>query len=148
MLIKEVELSESVVVQLIKLSKEWEQENSCYGYCENTPDDLKGKRIFVATDGDLICGYLFGHNTIAGEDTSVYKKGTEYFEIDELFVRQQYRDRGIGKKLFRYAEKVVSSDVGIIKLVTATKDFRAILHFYADELGMDFWSACLFKKIR
>lgn len=148
MIIKEIELSESVVIQLITLSKEWEQENSCYGYCKNNYDDLKGKRIFVATNGDSICGYLFGHNKIAEEDTSVYKTGTEYFEIDELYVKPHYRNCGIGKKLFRYAEKAVSSDVSIIKLVTATKDFRAILHFYVDELGMDFWSACLFKKIK
>jgi hypothetical protein len=33
-------------------------------------------------------------------------------------------------------------------LTTATKNFRAILHFYIDELGMDFWSARLFKKIK
>lgn len=32
MLIKEIELSESVAAELIALSEDWEQENSCYGY--------------------------------------------------------------------------------------------------------------------
>lgn len=71
MIIKEIKLSESVAVQLIALSKEWKQENSCYGYRKNTSDDLKDKRIFVAADGGMICGYLFGHNTTAETDTSI-----------------------------------------------------------------------------
>ena len=98
MTIKEIRFSERIAVQLITLSKEWEQENS--------------------------------------------------FEIDELYVKPQYRNCGIGQKLFRYAEKAVSPDMNLIMLITATKNFRAILHFYIDELGMDFWSASLFKKIR
>ena len=148
MIIQEIEVSEPAADQLIALSEEWERENSCYGYRKNNSDDLKGKRIFVATDGDLICGYLFGHTVTAEKDTSVYRAGTEYFEIDELYVKAQYRDRGIGKKLFQYAEKAISSDVNMIMLTTAAKNFRAVLHFYIDELGMDFWSARLFRKIR
>jgi len=34
-----------------------------------------------------------------------------------------------------------------IMLSTATKNYKSILHFYIDELGMDFWNARLFKKI-
>jgi len=32
-------------------------------------------------------------------------------------------------------------------LSTATKDYKRILHFYIDEMGMDFWTARLFKKL-
>ena len=37
--------------------------------------------------------------------------------------------------------------IDYIMLSTATKDYRRILHFYIDELGMDFWYARLFRKI-
>ena len=147
MTIKEIKLSERVAFRLIALSEEWERENSCYGYRRNSADDLKEKRIFVAEDNDLICGYLFGHRTTAEKDTSIYQAGTACFEIDELYVKAQYRNRGVGKKLFLYAEKAVSPDVDMIMLTAAARNFRAVLHFYIDELGMEFWSARLFKRI-
>ena len=147
MTIKEINYSERVAVQLITLSKEWEQENSCYGYRWNSSDDLQEKRIFVATHEDLICGYLFGHITSTEKDASICKAGTKYFEIDELYVKPQYRNYGIGKRLFRHAEKAVSPDVDMIMLIAAAKNYRAIFHFYIDELGMDFWNARLFKQI-
>ena len=146
-MIKEVNLTETIIEQLISLSWDWEKENSCHGYVKNGREDLEGKRVFIATDGDGISGYLFGHYEIAEKKTSIYKSGTKYFEVDEIYVKPKLRNRGIGKKLFEYAEKQVSSDVEMIMLSTATKNFRAILHFYIDELKMEFWSAQLFKKI-
>lgn len=148
MIIKEVELTETIAEQLIALSADWENENSCYGYRKNDMKDLEGKRIFLAMDGDTVCGYLFGHNEIADKENSIFKKDDKFFEIDELYVVPQRRNCGIGKELFRYTEKEVSTEVGLIMLATATKNFRAILNFYIDELGMEFWSACLFKRIR
>ena len=43
-----------------------------------------------------------------------------------------------GNRIF-FAEYMVLS--------TATKNWKAIFHFYLDELDMTFWSARLFKKI-
>lgn len=78
----------------------------------------------------------------------MYKAGAKCFDIDGLYVKPQFRNRGIGKELFRYVEKEVSYEVDIIKLNTATKNFSAILHFYIYELGMEFWSVTLFKTIK
>ena len=47
MTIKEVAFSEGVATRLIALSKEWEQENSCYGYRDNNSEDFKDKRILL-----------------------------------------------------------------------------------------------------
>ena len=69
-----------------------------------------------------------------------------YFELEELYVVPERRSQGIGRELFSFAEKTLGGEAAYILLGTATKDWRRILHFYLDELGMDFWSARLFKK--
>lgn len=148
MKILETELTETVAEQLIALSEDWERENCCHGYYKNTFDDLKGNRIFLALEGGAVVGYLFGHKEITEKTTSIYEAGTSFFEIEELYVKPAYRSRGIGRLLFQYVEAVVSPEVELIMLGTASKNYRAILHFYLDELGMEFWSARFFKKLR
>ena len=59
----------------------------------------------------------------------------------------EMRRRGFGKELFLFAEKAVKGEAEFIMLSTAVKNWQAIFRFYLDELGMEFWSARLFKKI-
>ena len=148
MTVEEVELTETIAEQLISLSEDWEKENVCHGYRKNTLEDIKGNRVFLAIEDDMVIGYLFGHKETTEKPTSVYKAGTNFFEIEELYVKPQFRSHGIGKMLFQCAEKAIAAEVDMIMLGTATKNYRAILHFYIDELGMDFWSARLFKKTK
>lgn len=148
MIVEEVKLNEAVLAQLISLSRDWEKENSCHGYQKNTLDDIKGNQIFLAIEDDVVIGYLFGHKEIAEKTTSVYQAGTKYFEIEELYIKPSFRNHGTGKRLFQNVERALSAEVDMIMLSTASKNFRAILHFYIDELGMEFWSARLFKRIR
>ncbi len=74
-------------------------------------------------------------------------EGTACFEVEELYVKPAYRSQGVGSALFRYAEEAVHGEAEFVTLGTATKNFQAILHFYINELGMEFWSARLFKKL-
>ncbi len=148
MTVEEVKLTEVVLEQLLSLSEDWEKENSCHGYQKNSLSDIEGNRIFLAVEDNMVIGYLFGHKEITEKTTSVYQAGTKYFEIEELYVKPAFRSRGIGKRLFQYVEREVADEADMIILSTATKNFRAVLHFYIDELGMEFWSARLFKIIR
>ncbi len=141
------EWNEAVEERLIELSRLWEEENSCHGYCSNKRETFAGRRLFLARAGNTIVGYLFGLMTHAERETSVLPLGTPFFEVEELYVLPSLRDRGIGRKLFRLAEKDVADEAEMILLSTATKDCRAILHFYMDELGMEFWNARLFRRI-
>ncbi len=148
MTVEEVKLTEAVLEQLLSLSEDWEKENSCHGYKKNSLSDIEGNRIFLAVEDNMVIGYLLGHKEITEKTTSVCQAGAKYFEIEELYVKPAFRSRGIGKRLFQYVEREVADEIDMIMLATATKNFRAILHFYIDELGMEFWSARLFKKIR
>ena len=78
---------------------------------------------------------------------SIMPEGTPYFEIEELYVITKRRSQGIGESLFRYVEDAVQNEAEYMVLSTATKNWKAIFHFYLDELEMEFWSARLFKKI-
>ena len=146
MTIEETTLSEEVLEELILMSIDWEKEDSCHGYRHNQREDIEGNRIFLAKDEDEILGYLFGHEEIQEKASSVIEEGKKCFEVMEIYVKPQYRDKGIGRKLFEYMEGNVDADY--LTLSTATKDYRSILRFYIEHLGMDFWSARLFKKVR
>ena len=147
MLIREVELNETIVSEVIACSEDWEKENSCYGYRKNTLKDIEGNRVFLAMEGEQIVGYLFGQKKKTEEKSSIYQSEEEYFEIEELYIKPEFRSRGIGGNLFQYVEEQLKKEVNLIMLGTATKNFRAILHFYIEEMGMNFWSARLFKRI-
>ena len=145
--IAEQELNNDLLNILIRLSSDWEAENSCYGYRKNEKTDIEGNRIFVAKDGEDVIGYLFGYLEKSERSTSIMPDGTPVFEVEELYVKPEYRCKGIGKTLFSYVEAAVRKDADFIMLSTATKNWKAIFHFYLDELGMEFWSARLFKKV-
>ena len=144
----EAELTDELLSTLITMSAAWEAENSTHGYRTNDHSDIEGNRIFLAERNGEVLGYLFGHKTVAERTNSIMTEGTTFFEIEELYVVPEHRSEGIGKKLFVYAEQTVQAGgIGYLMLSTATKDCKRILHFYLDELGMDFWSARLFKKL-
>ena len=147
MKIHEVFLNDQTLEQMIRLSEDWAAENSCYGYRPNDRTDIEGRRIFFAEDGGIVAGYLFGRVYPSEQMKSIMPEGTPYFEVEELYVIPEKRSRGIGAELFRFAEQAVKSDAEYMVLSTATKNWKAIFHFYLEELGMTFWSARLFKKI-
>ena len=69
------------------------------------------------------------------------------FEVEELYVIPSRRSMGVGKALFAFAEETVQGEADYITLSTATKNWRSILHFYVDEVGMELWSSRLFRKL-
>ena len=147
MIIHEVVLNKEVLDQLIHFSEDWAAENSCYGYRPNDKSDIEGNRIFFAEEGEAVIGYLFGKVCRSEQMKSIMPEGTPYFEVEELYVVPKMRSQGIGAKLFRYTEEAMKSESEYMVLSTATKNWKAIFHFYLDELDMTFWSARLFKRI-
>ena len=147
MTIQETPLTDPVLSRLIALSRDWEAENSCYGYRANQRTDIEGNRIFLAEENGEVVGYLFGHAFRSENMRSVMPEGSACFEVEELYVVPALRSQGIGKALFQYAAEAVRAEADYIVLSTATKNWRAIFHFYLDELGMEFRSARLIKKI-
>lgn len=147
MKIIKAELRQNIIDQLIALSICWEQEDSCYGYRRNSIDDFKDEDIFVAEENGQIIGYLLSHIYMQGKESITVPCGSKCLEIEELYVLHKCRSKGIGKSLFQYAVSHYDDTVEYVTLSTATKNYKAILHFYIEELGMNFWSARIFKKL-
>ena len=143
----EAQLTDSLQKVLIEFSEDWEKERSCHGYRANGRTDIEGNRIFIAEDGGQIIGYLFGNHVNSKNSSSIMPEGTPCFEVEELYIIPSRRNSGIGSALFRFVEEQVKDRAEYFLLSTATKNYRAILHFYIDEVGMQFWSARLFKKL-
>ena len=138
---------QSDIKRLLDLSLMWEKEDSCYGYRANTEDDLKDRYILAAYDDELIA-YVFGKEEVQDKQTSLIDKNMHYFEIEELYVHPSYRSRGIGKQLMESLEKELKKKgLRMMVLSTATKNWKAIMHFYIDEIEMNFWSARLYKHL-
>ncbi len=146
--IRQEPLSESLSDELIRLSVDWEAEKSCHGYRKNDPNDLKDRTVFTARSDSRLVGYLFGIPAVSKEASSVMPKDTPYFEVEELYIVPEMRSKGIGKRLMVTLEQSLDGSVKALMLSTATKNWKAILHFYLDEVGMEFWNARLFKILK
>lgn len=141
------EAKQSDIKRLLELSLMWEKEDSCYGYRANAEDDFQDRYILAAYDDELIA-YIFGKEVVQDKQISVIDKNMHYFEIEELYVHPSYRSRGIGKQLMESLEKELKKKgLEMMMLSTATKNWKAIMHFYIDEIGMNFWSARLYKRL-
>lgn len=138
-------LDEDTISQLIALSGIWVNEECSYGMVVNEKADLK-EPLAVALDDARIVGYCFGEYFRQTRQTSYIPLDSCCFSLEELYVLPQYRGQGIGKTLFRMMEQKVSEKCEFVTLTTSTKNYKAILHLYVEELGMDFHSAFLIKK--
>ena len=145
--IRETPLTDEVLETLIAFSRDWAAENSCHGYRANERGDIEGMRIFLAEEKGRAIGYLFGKPFSSEKATSIMADGTPCFEVEELYVIPERRSRGVGKALMDAAARAVKGEAEFIMLSTAARNWRAILRFYIDEVGMEFWSARLFKKL-
>ena len=146
MIIDKIELTEDRVAQLIALSQMWMDENISHGMRANGREDLQ-EPVFAALDGDRIVGYAFGHAYTADRRISSIPAGSACFEVDELYVLPACRSQGIGKRLFDAIEAYAGKSAQYLTLVSCTKDYRKVLHFYAVLGGMSFHDAFLTKKL-
>ena len=140
-------LDDKTAAELIELSEKWKSEGCTHGIIANKWDDLK-EPLFVAEDGGKTVGYIFGHYYDTESKTSYIEIGSRCFMVDEIYVLPEYRSCGIGKELFKLLENEVKGSCDYVTLSTSTKDYKRILHFYAEELGMDFHSAFLIKPAK
>lgn len=136
------------LLQIAGMSADWEKENSCYGFRADEIEYLQTMDCLLAFLDGTAVGYAFGSVETAKNMRSILSDGTPFFELEELYVRPENRNFGIGRLLF-CAMETHARTVGCqtLLLSTATKDCQSILRFYLTQQRMQFWSARLFKRL-
>lgn len=146
--IKKEEFSNDLVEKLIPLSFVWAKERITNGLVENTVMDFLEKDIYVAYNNSSIIGYALAKTYKESEAAPTIKENSIVYDIEEFYILPTYRNQLIGSKLFQYIEDNVKDKVDVIQLISATKDYKKALNFYVEMVGMDFFTAKLFKKVR
>ena len=65
----------------------------------------------------------------------------------ELYEQPMYRIAFAVLRSSSLAEDAVSEEAEYVMLSMAAKNWKPLLRFYTEELGMEFWSARLFRKL-
>ena len=145
-IVKRAALDEALTARLIALSARWVEEDCSNGMVVNGPEDLK-EPLWIVLDGETVIGYAFGHFYTAEKKTSYIPIGSRCFDLDELYVLPERRSEGIGKALYAAMREGVRGEADYVTLATSTKDWRRILRFYTEEVGMDFHNAFLIQAL-
>ena len=132
---------------LLALSKVWAEEGITYGYVPTSPGEFESWRCWVSEmDGEVV-GYAGGEVRTAQRDIAVQNEGDPYFELEELYVRPDCRDKGIGRLLLERVEKDAQHDgLAQLMLTAAPRDHEPLLRFYLRE-GMAPHYFRMFKKL-
>ena len=138
---------EDTVNALIALGDLWIAEDISFGMVQNGKDDLHEPCYIAKVDGKIV-GYAQGQYFTQEKKNSLIPIGSSCFDIEECYVHPAYRSQGIGKKLLEALQEEVSAKADFITLATPTKDYKRILRFYDEEMGMTFYNAYLVKKIK
>lgn len=135
-------------VQLEKLSKQFANENCCNGIIADNQDYFSDKNVAVCVVNNQIVAYAYGELETEIKPKSYASVGDKYFYLDEIFVDPKFRSLGYGKKLYAFLEDYAKQNgAKTIRTNAVSKNYVKLLNFYINELGMDFWSAFLVKKI-
>ena len=146
---KKIKVSENdnYIDSLLKLSKAWADENSCPAYYENEVCEFLDREVYIGTEDNRIVAYALGDIKVLEEKTSYNDIGEKAFELDELYVDVNYRNKGIGKALYKYIENDVQGRVDVIGVIATSYEYKRLLNFYVEELNMNFNHALLVKRV-
>ena len=131
------------------LSKEFEKENICYGLIGDEIDHYYDYNVFVAKIDNKIIGYAYGSFNVKDKDScSFYKKGDKCFYLEEIYVKNEFRNIGAGSLLFKAIERYAKENKAKwFELSTSTKNYEEVFNFYIKMMKLNYWSSYLIKEL-
>lgn len=137
------------IFDVAKLSAKFEREECCNGIVADNQDYFSDKKVAVAKIDNTIVGYCYGKFEMKEKDTSKFKKGQKSFYLEELYIDKSFRNQEIGRTLYRFIESyAIENGCDWIETTAVSKNYKSLLSFYIDVLGMEFWSAEMIKTLK
>lgn len=131
------EASEKDWDELYNLNKIWITEGiSPYALDETKKEffeTLKQSSVYSAIINDKIIGFLICRIRKAGEGERIHnvKKGEEYADLDSVYVRKEYRSKGVGNALLSKCINDVKK-AGYKRIIVSadSKELNKLVKFY------------------
>lgn len=141
-------LKNEEIKEVVKLSKMFEEENCCNGIVADNEKFFEGKKVLGCLNDGKLIAYCYGSLEHENKKRSYSEIGDLFFELEEIYVLPEFRNLKIGQRLFKFAEGYAKG-IGCktMRLNAVNKDYKRLLNFYIDILGMEFISAYLIKNI-
>lgn len=130
-----------------RMQMQWAEEDITYGFVPSCREDLTnrlGSYFFVAEVDGCLVGFIYGSLRVS-EGLAVLPAGQQYLQIDDIYVKPEFRDKGIGGRLLESLFQTAQHN-GISRFLvySATKDLDKILKFYRSH-GFESWYVQMFK---
>lgn len=132
---------------VLDLSAQWEQENITYGYRANTLADLQGETLYLLKVANETVGFAMLHDTQAKNISSIIPDGTNYCELDEIYIQKAWRHLGLAQYFLETIMEILKQEHCPYLMLTATsKQPEALIHFY-QKCQMQIYYTKMFQKL-
>lgn len=131
-----------------ELSKQFECENCCNGIIADNEEYFENKIVAICKIDNDIVGYVCGEVCVQQKNVSYSKQGDKFFELDEIYIVPNFRNKGIGKQMFEFFENYAKQNGCLsLRLNAVSKNYKSLLKFYIEYMQMNFHSAYLIKPL-
>ena len=144
------ECSQQDIEEILQLDRQWEQEDIAHDFIFISREEFIASLerfptyFLVAENDGHIVGYINGSVQL-GKGMAVIPEQESYLEIDNVYVKPEFRNSGIGGKLIEGLLEVATQN-GIQRFLVSSvsKEMDKILNFYQRH-GFKPWYIQMFK---
>ena len=131
---------------IVELSEQWAAEASTIGQVAATAEIVKswlGGCLWVTDHVGVTVGFAYA--SVQSEEVAVVPNGDRYLKLEELYVRPDHRDHGIGRQLVeRIFAEAASQGITHGWVYSSAKEWQRIVSLY-ERLGFKMWFVGLYR---
>ena len=134
--------------QIAAMSEDFAAEGCCNGIVPETVEELSSYELYVAEENGKLLGYAYGTAETASRKRWFILPGHKNYYVEIIYVKPEYRSLGLGRKLYQKLEdRARELGCETVEVIAVSKSYKKLLHLYIEELGLEFFSAHLMKKL-